>query len=268
MNKKDLKKISQTFRTFAKQTINAHYTDIGSRLSQLVNYVNDTSLLHDYVNDCITMSSNENIEEEIEKVINSFGHEYFDLGETKETVTARTYQIMKYLSGKTEQILHFGLGICKSTKYQDCAKEFGTYIVQQFATHIVLFLNSMMIDMGLDENTQYNITVNGGQVNISQDNSTLNTTFNNNGLSIEKTMDLANYIYNIIAQKPVPDDNENMIKETLDEILDEMKQQFPKRKLVRVLLDSLNTTSSLITLSTALSTAVNAFTKYLAPFFI
>ena len=44
--------------------------------------------------------------------------------------------------------------------------------------------------MGIDDNIQYNITVNGGQVNLSQDNSTLNAVQNNNGVDIAKMQSL------------------------------------------------------------------------------
>ncbi|MCR5380088.1 MAG: hypothetical protein K6G44_03805 [Lentisphaeria bacterium] len=266
INRIELKKISLKFRTLVSQTINAHYTEIGSRLTQLVNYVNNTSLLNDYVNDCISISSKNHSDEEIGNVINSFGHEQIEMGESVEEVTASAYQIMKFLSGKTDLILQFGIGLCSSNKYQDSAKAFGTNIVHQFASNVNLFINTMMIDMGLDENTQYNITVNGGQVNVSRENSTLNASFNNNGLSIERTTELANSIYSIIAQQTVLDDNVKKIKETLDEIMEEIKHQSPKMKLVKILLDCLNTTASLITLSTALPSAVNSFIEYLSAF--
>lgn len=267
INRIELKKISLKFRTLVSQTINAHYTEIGSRLAQLVNYVNNTSLLNDYVKDCLSNSSINHSDEEIENVIHSFGHEQIEMGESIEEVTASSYQIMKFLSGKTDLILQYGIGLCPSSnKYQDSAKAFGINIVHQFASNVNLFLTTMMIDMGLDENTQYNITVNGGQVNVSRENSTLNASFNNNGFSIIRTTELANSIYNIIAQQTVLDDNVKKIKETLDEIMDEIKHLSPKMKLVKILLDCLNTTASLITLTTALPSAVDSFTKYLSAF--
>ena len=266
MNKKDIKKISLTFRTFASQTINARYTDVGSRLAQFINYVNDTPLLRDYVSGCISNSSIGNVEEDIEKVANSYGNEQFVMGETTQDIIAFAYRAMKFLSGKTEQIIQLGLAISHSSKYQDCAKAFGTNIVLPFASNISLFLTSMMIDMGMDENTQYNITVNGGQVNVSQDNSTLNAVFNDNGLSFERLKELAEAITQVIAQNDIPNDNAQKITEALEGILEEIKRQSPKKGLIKVLLDGVTTTTSLLTAPMALSAAVNAFAEYLVPF--
>ena len=266
MNKKDIKKISITFRTFASQAINARYTDVGSRLAQFINYVDDTPLLRDYVNGCISISSIRNVEGDVEKVANSYGNEQLEMGESVEDITAFAYKAMKFLSGKNDQIIQLGLAICRSSNFQDCAKAFGTNIVLPFASNISLFLTTMMIDMGMDENTQYNITVNGGQVNVSQDNSTLNAVFNSNGPSLERLKELAEDITKVIAQNVIPDDNAQKITDALEGILEEMKRQSPKKGLIKVLLESVSTTTALLTAPATLSAAVNSFTEYLIPF--
>lgn len=266
MNKKDIKKISLTFRTFANQVINAKYTEIGARLMQFVNYVDSTPLLQNYVTDCISSSTIENVQQKVEQVSNSYGHETFELGTTVEETTANTYRIMKYLSGKTDQILQLGLCMSHSSHFQDCAKAFGTEIVLLFAENLSLFLNSTMIDMGMDEESQYNITVTGGQVNISKDNSTINAVYNDNTPSQERLKELADVIRDIIYGNVNPNENAKKIAEALEGILEEMKRQSPKKGVVKMLLDGMTSASNMLTALPNLAIAVGRFVEYLQPF--
>ena len=80
-----------------------------------------------------------------------------------------------------------GRGYSHSNKYQDIVKEFNHGLSLILIQHIEAYLRKIIISMGYDEEVTYMITVHGGQVNISKDNSTINATQNNNGSNINKS---------------------------------------------------------------------------------
>lgn len=146
------------------------------------------------------------------------------------------------------------------------AKAFGNYIVLPFVNNVNSYLTHLGIDMGMDDNIQYNITVNGGQVNLSQDNSTLNTVQNNSDTDFAKMQNFINDIIKSMKKNGIPDNQVNQISETLTAIKEEMSKSKPKKNVVKLLLDGLNNSTILLDALPEIATRIDNFAKYLAPF--
>ena len=75
--------------------------------------------------------------------------------------------------------------------------------------HIECYLTKIGIDMGLDEKAFYSITVENGQVNISNDNSTINATNTVNGIDVANVSELIQVVRNS-ADSLSEDDEETL----------------------------------------------------------
>ena len=67
------------------------------------------------------------------------------------------------------------------------------------------------------------ITVHGGQVNISKDNSTINATQNNNGSNIDELMRLVSSI-KAYMENTIPEDEKKIINDNIEAIQEQLKK--------------------------------------------
>lgn len=263
INKKELQKISYDFRSMASRVLNAHFNEVASIIGMLIAFIDKTPLLKSYIDSCPFVSSDEQIQEDIKAVIGSFGRNMLSTGNTPEEEVAYTYRLLKVVRENPEAIFMIGNGYCSSNKYQDMTKAFGNYIIHPFVDTIQGHLMHIGIDMGMDENNQYNITVSGGQVNISQDNSTLNAIQNNDsGLDASEIQRLIDSIIGAMNTEKVPDGQIDEIKDTLLCIKEELTKKSPQKSIVKMLLTGLQTTSTAMSAIPDVAQKVKAFATY------
>lgn len=164
----------------ASRVLSAHYTEINSIIKMFIEYIEDTPIINEYIQSIFVTYPN--LKDEINKVTASYGRHVLPTGDTPEQEITYVYQILKYISENTSvQTSAFGWGYTSSKNYQDMVKEFGIRVVQPFVNGINAYLSDIATEMGYDEESKFMINVSGGQaqVNISNDNSTLNATQNN-----------------------------------------------------------------------------------------
>lgn len=179
IDKKELKKTSRKFRQMASRVLNAHYTEINSVIKMFIEYIEDTPIINEYIQSIFVTYPN--LKDEINKVTASYGRHVLQTGDTPEQEISYIYQILKYVSENTSvKTSALGSGYTSSTKYQNMVKEFGNRVVLPFVNGIDDYLSDIATDMGYDEESKFMINISGGQaqVNISNDNSTLNATQN------------------------------------------------------------------------------------------
>lgn len=163
----------------ASRVLNARYNEINSIIKMFIEYIEDTPIINEYIQSIFVEFPN--LQEEIDNVSASYGEFVLSTGDTPEQEINYVYQILKYISESTSvQTYALGWGYTSSNKYQDMVKEFGNRVVMPFADGIDVYLADIATDMGYDEESRFMINVSGGQaqVNISNDNSTLNATQN------------------------------------------------------------------------------------------
>lgn len=78
ISKKELKKISRKLRKISSDVINAYYTEQNGFLNELIEYINNTQLLKNYI-DSIEYDVG-NLESNMTKINGSYGRMTLDLG--------------------------------------------------------------------------------------------------------------------------------------------------------------------------------------------
>lgn len=148
-SRKDLKKISRKFRLKVSRTLQAHHDEVTSIIKMLVDYINNTELIYDYI--MSVTKKDVNVEEDIKIVGKSYGREILSTGETPEEEISYTYQLLKYISENDVEVCSLGSGYTNSNKYQDMVKAFGERIILPFANQIDSYMMDIATDMGYDE---------------------------------------------------------------------------------------------------------------------
>ena len=128
------------------------------------------------------------------------------------------------------------------------------------------YLTKIEIKMGLDDNIQYSITVNGGQVNLSQDNSVINAVQNNNGVDFNQMQTLIDAILNAAKSGGIAQESFNQLNDIVCAIKDEITKQPPKKAVITSLKNGLVTFATGFATIPALKEAVDIFVQFIAPF--
>ena len=265
MDKRELKKISLEFRQAASRVLNSHYDDFFRNLKMFIAHIQQTPLLLNYIKSLPDTSAD--MDGEIDEVAKSFGRCIFDFGDTKEAQVVNSYKLLTSPRLTTQNILDICASYCPgSSKYQDAVKSFGNRVILPFVNYLVGYLTGIGIDMGMDESVQYTVTVNGGQVNLAHDNSTISAVQNNNGLDLNHLQELMDAIQSALNNGNVAPATSNQISELLAGIKEELQKQSPKKSVISMLLNGLTSTAALLGAIPIVSQKINEFVKYIGPY--
>lgn len=252
LNRIELKKIIYDFNSISNRLMQADFNDYNGVLSKFLNYIDNTTIICDYIKDCGACT--QNLEEAFKEVSTSYGDCIFVLGDTDEEEVRNVYAILSYIVEHDVEI-HLGLawGYASSKKYQDKVKGFNDRVVMVLIRHIERYLTKVGIDMGLDEKNTYTITVHNGQVNVANDNATI-MAVNNGGID-GKT--LATLIQNVrtAAQELLPDDAE-VVSDSLETIEAEAVSEHPKKGLLRTAIAGIKAIKGSVEFVAAVATLV------------
>ncbi|MGE7696650.1 hypothetical protein ACQKNC_21560 [Lysinibacillus sp. NPDC094177] len=241
ITKKDLRKTSKAFRSYANRVINAHYDEFDSILKMFLEHIDKTPLIYDYINSFDIVFSDEDISTEVHEVREAYGDKFFNTGNTIEEELFYTYKILKYLSQSDLHVTSYALAY-GGRKYQEITKNFANRVVLPFVNHIEDYLTDIAIDMGYDEEAKFMININGGQaqVNISNDNSTLEAHQTNNIQAAE----LENIVTSIKAllTDEISESNKEIIIDSVDVIQEELKKENPKKGFLKTAWYGIETT--------------------------
>ena len=178
INKKELKKESREFRTISSRTLTSDFQMFDNNLKRLMNYIDNNSTIKLYIDSCISEDDNFSIEDDVNKVCNSYGFIFESLIDEKKEVSY-IYQILKYIVNNDKNCRGYIMFYSPSNKYQDKLKGFCDNVLEPFINYIDENYERIFIEMGYDEDSKYEITINGGQVNIAKDNAFINANQNN-----------------------------------------------------------------------------------------
>ena len=234
-NKKELKKQSRDFRSIASRTLTSDFQMFGDNLKRLITFIDSNKVIKNYIESCIDEKDNFNVENDVNQVCSCYNHLFESyIGERQEV--SYIYQILKYIVENNKDCRSYTKSYSSSGQYQDKLKSFCDNVIEPFINYIDSNYERIFIEMGLDEETNYYITNNGGQVNISKDNSVINATQNNYS-EIEK---LINQIKNNIKSI---DDSElrNEIIDNIDGLSEEIKKINPKKGIINSIISGLKT---------------------------
>ena len=225
--KKELKKNSREFRTIASRTLTSDFQMFGNNLKRLMNYIDNNSTIKQYIDSCISEDDNFNIEYDVNKVCNNYNCIFESLLDEKKEVSY-TYQILRNIVDTNKDCRFYTMAYSTSNKYQDKLKSFCDNVLEPFVNYIDGNYERIFIEMGLDEDSNFKIINNGGQVNIVKDNGTINAIQVNNS-------ELDKLVQNIKDKIGEIDDIEirNEIVDNIEGIQEELKEPNIKKGRIK-----------------------------------
>ena len=245
ITKRELKKISKKFRNLANNVMNAYFREQKEKLYELMIFVDETALLHDYL-DSLSYEI-EDLEGCLKDINSSYGHKCLNQGTDAKKRTYLLYRTFLHICDSDLKTLNFGWYYANSTKFQDMAKAFGDRLIYPFVEEINEYLEDIAIEMGYDENNSiYNIDAHGGaiQVNISEKGSSLHAE------QVIKCdhVELNNAINNVEQLINDLDDSctKALLKNNLESIKNELSEKKPSKKLVKNALETMFTVAKMI----------------------
>lgn len=233
-NKKDIKKECRTFRTIASRVLTSEYDTFDNNLKRLLKYISETENIKKYIDSCTNEEDNFDIENDVKQVSGSYGQYAFESFIEEEKEVSYTYQILKYITDNNISFRGYTFGYSTSKQYNDKIKGFSDKFILPFVNEIEGNYERICVEMGFDEDINYNITINGGQVNIAKDDATINATQNNYSEIDKLVKQVKNNIDSI--------DDSNLKSEIIDNIeglAEEIKKEKPKKGIINAITSSL-----------------------------
>jgi hypothetical protein len=257
LNRKELKKILYDYNSMANRLLKADYQEFKEVLHKFLRLLSACSIINDYLNDCGSPTIPD-IEAEVKEVANE--EMFFSTGDTSAEENANIYEILKYLANSNKDISYVVSSYSNSRNFNDKIKGFNDRFVMILIRNIEGYLTKLGIDMGVDENVQYNITVNNGQVNIAKDNAVINATLNN-GINLQELQALADKVLSE-SKTGLNNDEVVTVSESVEVIQQELTQEKPKKSVVRGILSTLQGIKGTV----EFVVAVTALIQFIQPF--
>lgn len=252
LNRADLRKIMYDFNSISNRLLQADYQDYTGVVGKFIAYIKATPIIYDYVLDC--GSYDDDMEETFKDIRESYGRKIFALGDTTEEEVCIVFAILNHAVERNVDIsFSIAAGYTSSNKYQDRIKSFNDRVVMVLIRHIESYLTKVGIDMGLDEKITYSITISGGQVNIANDNATINAT-NNAGMDADKIIELINAVKASASDITGPD--AETLADSLEVIEEEVKAEKPKKSFIKTAIAALKSIQGTAALATAITDLV------------
>jgi len=257
LNRRELRKVISDFRSVSSRLVNVDWQDYGTVLPKFIDYVENNGLINAYVRDCGQPTFD--IAFDMDEVRQGYGRVIFSLGDSEQEEVANIYGILKYCIEKNIDIPRtVAVAYSHSKSYQDKVRSFNQRVVMVLITHIGDYLKNIGIDMGVDEEVKYSITVNHGQVNVANDNSTINAT-QNIGTDIAQLQRIFDEIRGNTCG--LSDEDIKTVNEGLEIIADEMANEKPKKRVVEFAMKGLNS----IKYTAEFSAAIAKLAYYVTP---
>lgn len=225
LNKIELKKITHDFSIISSRMMRVKYDEYNIVLKKFIAFIEENEIINDYV---VSGKTGEyDAEADYMAVTRSNGEKIFDFGPSAEEESFQIYSLLKFILEKNADIslgFSFVYGV---SKRQEVVKEFNDRVLLVLIQNIEGHLTKIGYDMGMDEKTYWNVT--GGQVNIANDNATVNAV-QNNGASVEEINKLVDGILDNLGD--VDSDTSETIVDSVTMIKEELMKPTPKRAIL------------------------------------
>ena len=225
------------YNSISNRLMKAEFEDYKGVLKKFLAFISDCPVIHAYLEDSGSPTIPD-IAEEVKEVVQSHGGVIFSTGDTPSEETANTLAILRYLADSNIEI-HYGvMAYSDSRKFNDIIKSFNERFVLILIRHIESYLTKMGIDMGLDENVKYNITITNGQVNVANDTATINANFNNK-VDEEKLKQLLSEVQKTCSSGLSTSDAETA-QDSLEVIQEELSKPKPRKGFINTAITTLS----------------------------
>ncbi len=259
MNRTELMIIIYEFNSLSNRLLQADFNDYNNVLSKFVSFLKETEIIFDYVVDCGTCD--QDMEREFKEV--QTRQAIFDLGETTEEEVRNVFAILKYIVENNVNVCYgIGMSYSHNRKYQDILKDFNSRVTMVLIRHIETYLTKIGIEMGLEDNITYNITLKDGQVNIANDNATINATNTVSVINAEELSRLLEEIKTTAQNSNLSLEDKETVSSSIEVIGDELKAEKPRKSFLRTAIMGLKTIKG----TAEFSAAVVALIQFVEPF--
>ena len=228
MNRIEVKKVMSDFNSISSRLFQADYYDYLDVLKKMLNFIESTELIKGFIDEC--GGFNADIEKVVDEVMTDY-HSFFKFSIDDKEEVSDIYSVIKVVCSRDYNNFPRGLldGYSNSNKYADKLKEFNHRVVFVLINHIENFLKKVGIEMGLDNNVTYNI--NGTQVNIANDEATINAP-QNIGINIDELQRLIAALRSEISND-ISVDDKNDVNECINVIEGELMSGNPNKQTVK-----------------------------------
>ncbi|QHT58608.1 hypothetical protein GXP70_00505 [Paenibacillus lycopersici] len=229
IDKKQLKIMSMEFRTIANRLITCNQQTGMPLLKKFLGFIDENEIISEYVQEHVRIEDFEPIER---------GTAFYSMGDTKQEEISYTYQYLKHAAGNFHNF-YYDIASNYASDAKDSVKEFCNRIILPFVNYIEGYLTEIGIRMGYDEDVKFVINLNGGvaQVNVANDNSTLNAT-QNNGIDAIQLESLISKVLESITDDLSPQEKE-LITDNIEVIREETKSSSPRKGFINTALKGL-----------------------------
>lgn len=262
INRKELKKITYDFNSVSNRLLRAEHNDCDDVLKKFLTFIENNDLIFDYINDCGKPTYD--VASKVNRVYSSHGNYTFELGSTDAEEVANIYHLIKYCVENKKKIAFLGMAYTSSNNFNDMFKCFCDRVIMVLIRHIEGYLTKIGIDMGMDENIKYSITVNDGQVNLAMDNATIYAT-QNNGVDIATLKKLIDDIKSDMSDNLSETEKED-INDSLETIENEMSKSQPKKGLVRTALTVLKNIKDVVGVGVSIADSISNLINFVQSF--
>lgn len=246
IDKKQLKIISMEFRTIANRLLTCNHQTGMPLLKKFITYIDENEIISDYIKEYVNLEEFQPVER---------GTAFYSMGDTKQEEISYTYQYLKFAVDNYHDFYR-DMAFRYARESSDAVKEFCNRIILPFVNYIEGYLTEIGIKMGYDEDIKYMINVNGGvaQVNVANDNSTVNATQN---IDIN-TMQLETLISKIMDLLPgnLSGEEIEQINDNIDVIRTEIRSQTPRKGFIKTALRGLQVINGTVQFSSAVASLV------------
>ena len=166
LNKKELRKLSFEFNSMANRLLRSSYQEFNHALKRFLGYIDSIELIKEYIQSCTR--DNFDVKKAMEDM-DSSGRGILDLGNTDEEEVYTVYNALLYIAEKGFNYYTIGRSYSGKKNFNEIIKDFNDKFSYILIIHISGYLTKIGIEMGIDEEVNYMITNNGGQVNISRE---------------------------------------------------------------------------------------------------
>jgi hypothetical protein len=233
LNRIELKKIIYDFNSISNRFMRVDWREYSSLLSKFLAYIDSVEVISDFIKDCGEPSYD--VSKEVTDVVMSYGGSYFDIGDTTQQEVTNIYHILKFCSDNDINVVeHIARSYASSNKRQELAKEFNERVSMVLIRHIEGYLTKIGIDMGMDEQIKYSITVNNGQVNLASDNATIHAT-QNNGIDVQQVKLFTDAVRSEVTSC-LTDEEIETVNDNLDIIESEAVKSGPRKGFLKTAL--------------------------------
>ncbi len=255
LNKLELKKIIYGFNSISNRLMQANYNDYNWVLMKFVAYLRENEIINDYIVDC--GECEQNLPQEFQEIMQSYGQARFSVGPTDKEEVRDVYAILLYIiDNDIEVYSRIALSYDSSRNYQDKIKSFNERFVMILIRHIETYLVKVGIDMGLDEKTSYSITITNGQINIANDNSTINATSKVNAEDTAKLLELIEAVRGV-SKSLATEQDRDILATSLEIISEEFATEKPRVGYIKNAISGLSAIKGTTEFMASVATLIN-----------